>query len=99
MSKANVSTVVKDVVLPSIDASLDWFTDILNHVEGKEFYFAMAFIAIVGGFLLSRFGVGISLGSDFAAKGISVAKSKIDAWRESSRHSTKYLNHLNRRRK
>ena len=65
---ATVSAVMKDIIIPYLKAGLDWFTKIINAVEGKGFYIAMVFIALVGGFLLSRFGVGISLGSDVASK-------------------------------
>lgn len=45
-----------------------WFFQLLDAVGGRSYYMASVFVAIVSGFLLSRFGSALSIGSDKAAQ-------------------------------
>lgn len=60
-----------NICIQSITACADWFTEILDAVEGGKFYVAMVFIVLVCGFLLSRFQVAMYVGSDVVDKGVS----------------------------
>ena len=64
----SVADVMKKVILPAVDAPLGWFSDIFEKVQGKEFYIAMVFIALLGGFILSNFKIALYVGSDVSIK-------------------------------
>lgn len=53
----------------------EWFTKILDAVEGGKFYIAIVFIVMTIGFLLSNFRVAMFVGSDFANVGSDIARN------------------------
>lgn len=62
-----IATILEDICIPVVQAVSGWFVDILDAVDGKEFYIAMVFIVLTCGFLLSNFRSGFNLGSDYVA--------------------------------
>lgn len=57
-----------NIAIQAITSCADWFTEILDAVEGGGFYIAMIFIVFTVGFLLSNFKVAMYVGSDVVGR-------------------------------
>lgn len=78
-----------NIAIQAFTACSEWFTEILDAVEGGPFYLAMVFIVLSVGFLLSRFQVSMYIGSDFVDKAASAYKSRAGRSDRSGRRSPK----------
>ena len=67
-----VYELIAEVALLIAECS-NWFFQLLDAVGGRAYYMGAVFVAIVSGFLLSRFGSGRVTGSDTAAQTIKSA--------------------------
>lgn len=63
------------ICMESIGMVNEWFMTILDATGLFGFSLAMVFIALGCGFLLSRFGNMVSMGSDFASAGVRSARN------------------------
>ena len=72
-----ISKILEDIIIPSIQSVSGWFIDVLDAVEGKQFYIAMVFITLACGFLLSNFRVAMYVGSDYSGSVAGWIKSRI----------------------
>lgn len=69
-------TSVFSMIRTIIAQCLTWFTNILSAVGGTEVYYTAIFTVLTCGFLLSRFGSGLRIGSDIAAQSIKKRRGK-----------------------